>query len=89
MLSSSARVLALNKATLTKHAVHTRLISSVPSSMTTDEKKQKRREIHQSARREADATAEAPVTTVTAGKNSLMRRFTITAEVTVSKVRWQ
>jgi len=48
-----------------------------------------RRELHSSSRRLADAAAEAPTTTTpaeVAKTSSLLDRFTVTAEVTISKI---
>jgi hypothetical protein len=99
MISSAARrTLALNKASLGK-SVQIRLVSSMPPPTPTspvkkdhESNKKERREMHNSARREAD-TAAAPVavkavTTNSKSKSSqtLMDRFVVTAEVTVSKI---
>jgi hypothetical protein len=90
MISSAARrTLSLNKASLGK-SVQIRLVSSMPpppmSPVKKDERKKERREMHNSARREADA-ATVPVAVKAAAKSStLMDRFVVTAEVTVSKI---
>jgi hypothetical protein len=87
MISCAARrILALNKATLGK-SVQIRFVSSMPppGPVKKDESKKERREIHNSARREADAAA-APVTVKAAKSSTLMDRFIVTAEVTVSKI---
>jgi hypothetical protein len=90
MISCAARcTLLLNRTTLGK-SVQIRLVSSMPpptSSGKKDESKKERREIHNSARREAD-TATTPVAVEAAKSKSstLMDRFVVTAEVTVSKI---
>jgi hypothetical protein len=50
-----------------------------------NESKKERREMHNSARREADIAA-APVAVKAAKSSTLMDRFVVTAEVTVSKI---
>jgi hypothetical protein len=49
------------------------------------QRKEERRKFHSTSRREADA-AEAPTTEVATETSGLMKRFVITAEVTVSKI---
>lgn len=91
MISSAARrTLALSKATLGK-SLQIRLVSSMPppaGAAKKDETKKERREMHNSARREADAaTTPVMMEANTAAKSStLMDRFVVTAEVTVSKI---
>jgi hypothetical protein len=58
-----------------------------PSSGKKDESKKERREIHNSARREADtATTPMAVEAAKSKSSTLMDRFVVTAEVTVSKI---
>jgi hypothetical protein len=88
MISSVARR-TLAKVTHGK-CVQIRLLSSVApptGPIKKDESKKERRDIHISARREADTEAAPVSVTVEAAKmTTLMDRFVVTAEVTVSKI---
>lgn len=85
MLSSTAsRVLLKNAHNNAFNGQTLRLISAMPLSPM--QKKQERREIHTTATRQADATAEPAVAAAPAKTSALAARFAITAEVTVSKI---
>jgi hypothetical protein len=98
MISCAARrTLALSKASSLGKSVQIRLVSSmVPPPPTTssgkkEESKKERREIHNSARRHADAATTPIVVEAVKSKSksqssTLMDRFVVTAEVTVSKI---
>ena len=84
MLSSVARrTLLLNKALLRPHLRLSSSLSSPPNKTTTN-----KREIHNTPRREqadAGAAADVPFDT-TKAPSTIVDRFTVTAEVTVSKI---
>jgi hypothetical protein len=88
MIASSARrTLSFNRVALEK-AVQIRLISSMTPTgpVKKDESKKERREIHHSANVKADAAAPTTAPTTTTKSSALLDRFTVTAEVTVSKI---
>lgn len=85
MLSSTAsRVLLKNAHNNAFNGQTLRLISAMP--LPPMQKKEERREIHTTATRQADATAEPAVAAAPAKTSALAARFAITAEVTVSKI---
>lgn len=84
MLATTARRISVPR-------VQTRLFSSSFPDVKDNQKKQERRELHSTARRESEAITPAAgiketSTTAVTKTSTLMDRFTITAEVTASKI---